>query len=182
MNIREYSTDEVENMCGTLYACDETTTENLMQTIIWCRNHIKYSQLPYPIANIMGLVNELIHEFYANADRSRPFLFHLRPMALQPYQGDGQYVGRYCSWMISEEWEDGNVAEMIRQWFIIFDLNLHDAAVTYTHKAAAETGNRAVDCARIACRLWTYSRQLRMDMHRFDWNQFELDMYNQENS
>lgn len=147
----------VKDICGTLYSSEPTTAGDLMQTILWSYNHIPYENLPFSYANIRSIMLDSLRNWGTYYDIDTNVLTH------KQYNGDGNTEGKYCS-IVTSDSED-----MIRRWTQVFDLNLHDAAVSYTY-LAAQTGNETY--ATIACRLWGYSRQLRVDEMRENARQY----------
>lgn len=140
----------IQDFTGTLYTQHNTMLGHLLQSIYWLDNQhfTAVSDLvPWEYHNIANLVKDSINNFRSG------YGIQTSPI-VDP-------IDNYCSTLSIESARNGRVAAWT--FIHIFDLQLHDAAVTYTHLAAKESSEVY---AQIACTLWVYSRQLRVDAQR----------------
>ena len=144
---------DIQDFTGTLYSQHPTTLGHLMQTVYWLDNQAwkEFSTiLPWEYHNIANCVRHDIQQWAQWYN-----------VKANPIVEDRDF---YCS-TITSEYE--NVYQAVWSFMQILDLQLHDAAVTYTFLAAESNGDETPkQYAEIACGLWGYSRQLRVDSQR----------------
>lgn len=145
---------DIKDFTGTLYTNHETELGHLMQTIYWLDNR-QFSEfhdiLPWEYHNIADCLKSDMYNFNNWWE-----IITITPI-VNPDDD-------YCS-VITSKFD--NVYQGVWSFMQIFDLQLHDAAVTYTYKAANCTDlEESGIYAQIACTLWGYSRQLRVDCQR----------------
>ena len=145
----------VKDFTGTLYTIHDTELGHLLQSVYWLDNqqwHEFYNIIPWEYHNIASIVAYDIKNWDG--------FYNLNTVPLVNPEND------YCSVLTSGDGEK-TVNQMAWSFMHIFDLQLHDAAVTYTYKAAhSNEWKEAEIYASIACSLWGYSRQLRVDANR----------------
>jgi hypothetical protein len=143
----------VKDLTGTLYTEHPTTLGHLVQTCYWLDNQVwtgMHNIIPYEYHNITGVLMIAIRQW--EGAYSLNFALVTDP------------IDHYCSPLTSQDTD--NPYQLAWRFMHSLDLQLHDAAVTYTYLAAEKTGKRAEQYAAIACQLWGYSRQLRVDAQR----------------
>jgi hypothetical protein len=143
----------VTDRIGTLYTNHDTRIGHLLQTAYWLDNQQWkefHGIIPWEYHNIINIVKGDIRNW------DQWFNLNTEPI--------DDPADHYCSVLTSGAYE--NQYQMAWSFMHILDLQLHDAAATYTYLAAEKTGKRAEQYAQIACNLWQYSRQLRVDAAR----------------
>lgn len=148
---------DIEDICGTLYSKTPTTVNDLRQTLLWAENWLGYYQMPDAYRNMAGIVSNFLRT--VNWDSK----LNITARSFEPYGNDGNFEGVYCGWVTSEK-DGGDKDRLFARWSQIFDLQLHDAAVTYMHMAAHEPDKDKKDLyLRLSFNFWVFSRQLRVD-------------------
>lgn len=141
---------DIEDFIGTLYTNIDCDLGHLLQTIYWLDNQGYkdfFNLIPWEYHNIAEIIKNDTHRWRDYYD------LNVSP-TVNP-------IEHYCSILTSTSYE--NQSQMAWSFMHIFDLVLHDTAVTMTYKAAKESSEVY---AEIACNLWQYSRQLRVDANR----------------
>jgi hypothetical protein len=145
---------DIQDFTGTQYTQYNTEIGHLLQSIYWLDNQQWqkiHAIIPWEYHNIVNVVKNDIYNW------GKLFTIDISPI-VSP-------IDNYCSTLTSDNAR--NDYQNAWSFMQIWDLQLHDAAVTYTYLAADTVDYHEANVyAIIACALWGYSRQLRVDATR----------------
>lgn len=149
----------IKNLTGTLYVQYETRLSNVLQHLYFYDNYLSWGHyVSWEYTNIAGIVRSNINHKYTS------YGLNTTPQVSK--------LDHYCSQVSYNDGDDKN--KLGESWEFIFDLMLHDTAVTYIQLAAetdpavlTETGNSLAELyGYVAMDFYAMSRQLRIDVQR----------------